>query len=67
MADGILAIVNPLFIHDLLDTEGHEHGHALRGQGSHGIQPPVADGQRGIQGVELLKPRNGKSRKQRPW
>ena len=54
VGDRVLAKVNAALVHDLLHLKGHEHGNALSGQGSEGIDLACADGQNRVQTVHLL-------------
>ena len=53
-------IVQTAGVLDLLGTEGHEHGGALRGQRPQGFHPAQAIGQHRIQSILLLIPQHRK-------
>ena len=54
LADGVLAVVHPLLLHDFLGAEWNEHRRALGGQGAQCFDAPQSIGQHGVQTVPLL-------------
>ena len=54
VGNGVLPEIDTAPVHDLLHLKGHEHGKALGGQGAESVDLPGADGQDGVQAVELL-------------
>ena len=60
MGDGVLSEVNAALVLYLLYLKGHEHRKAFGGKGAKRIDPPCADGENGVQPVELLEFQHGK-------
>ena len=60
MGDGVLSEVNAALVLYLLHLKGHEYCKAFGGEGAERIDPPCADGENGVQPVQLLEFQNGK-------
>ena len=58
--DGVLSEVNAALVLHFLHLKGHEHRKAFGGEGTERIDSPCADGENGVQPVELLKFQHGK-------
>ena len=60
VGNSVLSEVNTALVLHFLHLKGHKHRKALGGEGTERIDPPCADGENGVQPVELLEFQNGK-------
>ena len=60
VGDGVLSEVNAALVLHLLHLKWHEHRKALSGEGAKRIDLPCADGEDGVQPVDLLEFQHGK-------
>ena len=60
LTDGVLTVVHPLMLHNLLGVERNEYRRALGGQGAQCFDAPQSVGQHGVQTVPLLPAQRGK-------
>ena len=59
-ADGVLAIVESMGLHNFLGSERNEHCRAFGSQGAQCLDAPQAIGQHGVQAIPLLPTQGGK-------